>query len=93
MMWLANRANYSQAQLTRPVDLTGVNAATLNYKVFHEIERGYDFAYVAVSADNACPEPCRSGRSWQPLTAPPHARSRPRRRPQLLRLRRPLLHQ
>ncbi len=70
MMWLANRANYSQAQLTRPVDLTGVNAATLNYKVFHEIERGYDFAYVAVSADNACPEPCRSGRSWQPLTAP-----------------------
>jgi immune inhibitor A len=69
-MWLANRANYSQAQLTRPVDLTGVDSATLNYKVFHDIELGYDFAYVAVSEDNACTEPCRSGRSWQPLTAP-----------------------
>ncbi len=61
-MWLANRANYSQAQLTRPIDLTSVNQATLNYKVFHDIELGYDFAYVAVSTDN--------GRSWQPLTAP-----------------------
>ncbi len=70
MMWLANRANYSQAQLTRPLDLSGVDSATLNYKVFHEIEQGYDFAYVAVSVDNACTEPCRSGRSWQPLTAP-----------------------
>jgi immune inhibitor A len=61
-MWLANRANYSQAQLTRPIDLTGVDSATLNYKVFHDIEQGYDFGYVAVSEDN--------GRSWQPLTAP-----------------------
>ena len=60
-MWLANRANYSQAQLTRSIDLTNVDSATLNYKVFHEIEQGYDFAYVAVSEDN--------GRSWQPLTA------------------------
>ena len=61
MMWLANRANYSQAQLNRPIDLTGVDQATLNYKVFHDIEQGYDFAYVAVSEDN--------GRSWQPLIA------------------------
>jgi hypothetical protein len=68
-MWLANRANYSQAQLTRPVDLTGVDRATLNYKVFHDIEQGYDFAYVSVSEDIACTEPCRSGRSWQPLIA------------------------
>lgn len=62
LMWIANRANYSQAQLTRPFDLTSVDNATLNYKVFHDIEQGYDFAYVAVSEDN--------GRSWQPLTAP-----------------------
>jgi hypothetical protein len=61
MMWLANRANYSQAQLTRALDLRRIDSATLNYKVFHEIEQGYDFAYVAVSEDN--------GRSWQPLTA------------------------
>ncbi len=60
-MWLANRANYSQAQLTRPIDLTSVTQATLNYKVFHDIELGYDFAYVAVSEDN--------GRSWQPIVA------------------------
>ena len=60
-MWLANRANYSQAQLTHPIDLTNVDQATLNYKLFHDIELGYDFAYVAVSIDN--------GHSWQPLVA------------------------
>jgi immune inhibitor A len=61
-MWLANRANYSQAQLTRAFDLRDITSATLHYAVYHDIERGYDFAYVAVSTDG--------GQRWQGLTAP-----------------------
>ncbi len=58
-MWAANRANYSHASLTRPVDLTGVDGATLYYQVYHDIEAGYDFAYLFVSEDD--------GQTWQPL--------------------------
>ncbi len=58
-MWLANRANYSTARLTRDFDLSGVDSATLTYDVFRDIEQGYDFAYVSVSTDG--------GQTWQPL--------------------------
>lgn len=58
-MWLANRANYSDARLTRTFDLSAVDRATLTYDVYRDIEQGYDFAYVSVSTDN--------GQTWQPL--------------------------
>ena len=58
-MWLANRANYSNMRLTREFDLSGVDSATLEYAVFHDIEIGYDFAYVSVSTDG--------GQTWQGL--------------------------
>ncbi|MDT8305151.1 MAG: immune inhibitor A [Anaerolineae bacterium] len=58
--WYAHRANYSQPSLTRNVDLSEVASATLTYEVYHDIETGYDFAYVAVSADG--------GQTWQGLT-------------------------
>ncbi len=60
-MWYAQRSNYSDTRLTRTVDLTGVDAATLQYAVYADIEEGYDFGYVSVSGDN--------GRTWQGLTA------------------------
>jgi immune inhibitor A len=60
-MWLANRANYGHMYLSRSVDLSDVPAATLSYNVYHDIEDGYDFAYVFVSVDE--------GQSWQPLTS------------------------
>ncbi|MEZ4594154.1 MAG: immune inhibitor A [Chloroflexota bacterium] len=60
-MWLANRANYSNMRLTREFDLSGVSSATLQYSVFHDIEVGYDFAYVSLSTDG--------GTTWQGLTA------------------------
>lgn len=60
-MWVANRANFSQASLTRTFDLSNVGEARLHYAVYHEIEVGYDFAYVAVSTDG--------GQTWQGLTA------------------------
>ncbi|MFZ1398727.1 MAG: hypothetical protein WAS33_17605, partial [Candidatus Promineifilaceae bacterium] len=60
-MWLANRANYSNMHLTREFDLSSVSSATLAYAVFHDIEVGYDFAYVSLSTDG--------GTTWQGLTA------------------------
>jgi immune inhibitor A len=57
--WYAQRANYSQPSLTRPVDLGGVSSATLTYDVYHDIETGYDFAYVVVSED--------AGQTWHGL--------------------------
>ncbi len=58
-MWLANRANFSSARLTRAFDLTAVSQATLTYDLYHDIEVGYDFAYVSLSTDD--------GQTWQPL--------------------------
>lgn len=59
-MWVAQRGNYSNPRLTRAVDLRDVNAATLEYDVYVDIEEGYDFAYVSVSTDG--------GQTWQGLT-------------------------
>jgi hypothetical protein len=59
--WYAQRANTSNPRLTRTVDLRGVDAATLQYQVYTDIERGYDFAYVSASTDG--------GQTWQGLTA------------------------
>ena len=58
-LWAAQRANDSNPRLTRAVDLRGVDAATLTYRVFADIELGYDFAYVSASTDG--------GQVWQPL--------------------------
>ncbi len=60
-MWVAQRGNYSTPRLTRTVDLRDVDAATLEYDVYVDIEEGYDFAYVTVSTDG--------GQTWQGLTA------------------------
>jgi len=59
--WYAQRANDSNPRLTRAIDLRDVTEATLEYEVFVDLEAGYDFAYVAVSADD--------GQTWQPLEA------------------------
>lgn len=59
--WYAQRVNYSHMQLERSVDLSGVSVATLNYDVYHDIEVGYDFAYVSISEDG--------GETWQGLEA------------------------
>ncbi len=58
-MWTANRANYSMVNMSREFDLTAVSSATLEYAVFHEIEKGYDFAYVSISTDG--------GQTWAGL--------------------------
>lgn len=59
--WYAQRANTSNPRLTRTVDLRDVEESTLRYKVYIDIEQGYDFAYVSASTDG--------GRTWRGLVA------------------------
>lgn len=49
--WWSNRADSLDATLTRELDLRAVAAATLRFKAWFDIERGYDYAYVTVSTD------------------------------------------
>jgi hypothetical protein len=49
--WWGNRADASISTLTREVDLTGVDAATLTYWTWFNLEEHYDYAYVMVSTD------------------------------------------
>jgi len=49
--WYSNRGDESEFSLTRTFDLTEVDAATLNYKVWYEMEEFYDYAYVDISVD------------------------------------------
>ena len=56
--WWSNRGNSMDSTLTRPLDLTGVESATLQFQQWHAIEKGYDYGYVAVSTDG--------GTTWTP---------------------------
>jgi hypothetical protein len=49
--WWSGRGDSMDATLTRAVDLSGVQGATLRFKTWYDIERGFDFAYVMVSED------------------------------------------
>lgn len=61
VFWYAQRANHSNPRLTRTIDLREAQTAALNYDIYADIEQGFDFAYVSVSADG--------GKTWDPLTA------------------------
>lgn len=62
-VWYSNRADMSNTTLTRAFDLTGVASATLQYRLWHLTERGWDYGYVMVSRDD--------GATWE-LLATPH---------------------
>lgn len=59
--WWSNRADDSVQTLTHSFDLRNVSSATLNFDVWHEIERNWDYGYVSVSIDG--------GKTWQALKA------------------------
>ena len=50
-MWWGNRGDSINTTLTHAFDLTGLSKATLTWWTWYNIEEGYDFAYVEVSAD------------------------------------------
>jgi hypothetical protein len=58
MWWAADSIN-SAARLTRQVDLRGVDEATLQFSLWYDIERDYDWFDVMVSLDG--------GHIWKPL--------------------------
>lgn len=49
--WWGNRGDSISTTLTRKLDLTQVADATLSYRLWYEIEEGWDYAYVEVSVD------------------------------------------
>ncbi len=61
-MWWSDRADGLDSTLTRTVDLRSATQPTLSYWTWYEIEKDYDYAYVAVSTDG--------GARWTTLAAP-----------------------
>ncbi len=60
-MWWSDRADGLDSTLTRTVDLRGATRPLLSYWTWYEIEKDYDYAYVAVSTDG--------GARWTTLAA------------------------
>lgn len=58
--WWSNRGDGIDTTLTREFDLGGTTTATLRFWTWFDLERGWDYGYVAVSTDG--------GRSWQALS-------------------------
>ncbi|MGQ9894607.1 MAG: hypothetical protein ACUVSY_12490 [Roseiflexus sp.] len=57
--WWSNRGDESVSTLTQRLDLRRVARATLLFRLWHELERHYDYAFVTVSTDG--------GVHWQTL--------------------------
>jgi hypothetical protein len=57
--WWSNRRNMLNSSLTRQVDLREVDAATLHFWTWHDIEEDFDYGYVMASTDD--------GRTWETL--------------------------
>jgi hypothetical protein len=60
-LWWSDRADGLDSRLTRAVDMTKATKPTLSFWTWYEIERDYDYAYVAVSTDG--------GQHWATLPA------------------------
>ena len=67
-VWWSNRGDSLDSRLTRHVDLSGVDQATLRFSAWYDVEENFDFVYLSASTDN--------GRTWQVLhgqhTRPDH---------------------
>ena len=57
--WWSDRADGLDATLTRSVDLRNARAATLSFWSWYDLEKDFDYGYVAASADG--------GRTWSTL--------------------------
>jgi immune inhibitor A len=61
-VWWSNRGDDVDAMLTRAFDLGGLDSATLHVRMWYDIERDWDYAYVEASIDD--------GRTWDLLAGP-----------------------
>ena len=62
LCWWSGSSDGIDASMTRAFDLTDVETATLEFMAWHDIELGWDFAYVEASPDG--------GLTWDILDAP-----------------------
>lgn len=60
--WWSSRADESLTTLTRKIDLSGVGNATLNYRIWYDIEPHHDYATVSVRT--------RDDKEWHILRTP-----------------------
>ena len=60
--WWSNRGDSISSTLTRSVDLSGVDSATLEFRIWFDIEDQWDYGYVQVSTDQS--------NTWDILRAP-----------------------
>lgn len=60
-VWWSNRGDNLDSRITRRLDLTQVDQATLHFRAWYELETQFDFVYLTASTDN--------GRSWHVLHA------------------------
>ncbi len=51
VLWWSNRGDSAHSTLERQVDLRNVQAATLQFKLWYDIEQDYDYGFVSVSTD------------------------------------------
>jgi immune inhibitor A len=51
-LWWSNRADDSDTTLTRPIDLSAVSSAKLQFWTWYDLEEDWDYAYVEVSTDD-----------------------------------------
>lgn len=58
-LWWSNRGDDGASTLERRFDLRDVSEATLEYRLWYDIEEGWDFGYIAASTDN--------GQTWKTL--------------------------
>jgi len=58
--WWSNRGDDSDATLTQAFDLRGLESATLQVRMWYDIERDWDYAYIEVSANG--------GQTWDLLS-------------------------
>lgn len=61
MEWWSNRGDEMDSTLTRTLDLSRVHHATLQYDIWYDVERDFDYGYVETSTDG--------GRTWHTLHA------------------------
>lgn len=59
--WWSNSGDSISSTLTRRVDLSEAESASLRYRIWHEIEEGWDYGYVEVSTNG--------GVTWDVLAA------------------------
>ena len=59
--WWSNRGDSISSTLTRQVDLSAVQSASLSFRIWYELEEGWDYGYVEASSDG--------GTTWDVLPA------------------------